>query len=423
MKPYYVGKTALSACRIVYQNSVLDTKIDSKTGKTVREDIGAFLHDENAAMDFAYQCAQRLQSVLQTSFGFALPLVAENQTEPAEGDLFLGARFGEAAIDGIDRFSYASRLTDDGRYELLGGSFGALWHAVEALELALKADDSQALPTVRGKAPLKVIACLGDSITRGSQSLPDGNGYGTPEGLAASFGGAATSFYFEQFMGYPANLHRALWKDVLVFNYGVGCAAMRNIGGGSFYYQGTAKFKACLARSKEEGLVYDAVFIMLGTNDSGRDGGAATWGEEQKADYYREAKQLLDALLVNSPTANFVLMTLPHRCVCYKSNPNDESIRALQLQTAKQLRADGYRIHCFDMSAYTAAHLGAGHGETKEEELAAHADYYNIRTETGNPDTTHPNHRGYYEISKGVLGMASYLLFDGNAPADLIHLA
>ena len=385
----------LSNVTIVYAESPLNCSVGSLTGKTVGEDIGSLLLGENTAYDFDRQTALRLRDLLKKICNAELPLICASAREGVGG----------AIVIATDPLQYSPRAYEiserDGDLVICGGSYGATWHAIDAIEEALCAGRGIAMG--KGSYPIRCVACMGDSITRGSQALPDGNGFGSPDGLAASFGGKATSHYFEQYLSYPANLARTLWKDYAVFNYGQGNSTMRRFESCvQFYYHDTAKFASALEASSREGHAFDDVFIMLGTNDSGREGGAKEWGDEQKADFVNEAERLLKAVLQSSPNARFVLMNVPHRCNCHKPSESDSVVRATQRETVQILAEKGYPITHYDMAAYTTAHMGNGSGTTLEEELAIHADYYNIRTDTGKPDTTHPNYRGYHSISLAV---------------------
>ena len=179
-----------------------------------------------------------------------------------------------------------------------------------------------------------------------------------------------------------------------------------------FYYHGTQKFANCLKNATEQKLSYDAVIIMLGTNDSGKENGAKTWEDHQKEDYINEAESLMQAIMEHSPDARFVLMNVPHRCDTHKPSEGDAAIRVLQSEAVDRLSKKGYRISLFDMHEYTLRAMGNGHGDTAEGEIEAHADYYNIRTETGKPDRTHPNYRGYNRIAEGVRAMLETLFAD-----------
>ena len=430
MKKLILNGKPLASLRIVYGASPLTRSVGSQTGKTVGEDIGRFLQGENRACDFDLQSARRLAECVETLTGEMPVLLSSLDTEIQDGDILVG-NVGSVELPADER-DYLCCVDDASRrLWVYGGSFGATWHAVCALCKVLECipdggELSSVLP-IEGRAPLRTVACLGDSITRGSQSLPDGNGFGTPDGLTASFGGAATSIYFEQYMSYPSNLQRALWKEYLVFNFGRGLATMRDLNPdpatGPFYYQRTPAYVKCKSYSDRSDFSFDAVLIMLGTNDSGRDGGAKTWGAEQRADYCNEARSLIASISAGSPEARFVLMTVPHNCDSHKISENNLVLRALQRECVKMLRQEGFDLSCYDMGAYSADHLGNGHGDTKEAEIEAHADFYNIRTETGKPDTTHPNYLGYATIAKGMEPLLRCLLEGAEAPGYLLDSA
>ena len=418
----------IAAYQIVYGDSVLNTKVGSLTEKTIGEDLAPYLLGDNCAYDFDKQSATRLFEIIKEQFGVELKLVNSADCDArSEYEILVGNT--DAGYD-LNRDAYFCKQIGK-KYVICGGAWGTTWHAMDAIESYLTATDASEIDLAEidlsGTYLLKKVACLGDSITRGSQSLPDGAGFGAPGGVAASFGSVATSHYFENYLGYPCNLQRMLWKDYLIFNFGQGLATMRNIldeegNPWKFYYHGTAKYASCLALSNQDDFAFDAVLIMLGTNDSGRDGGAKTWGEAQGLDYLNEAEKLLSELREGSPNARFTLMNVPHSCDSHKPSENSAAIRAIQKMTAETLFAKGYDLALFDLGAYTAANLGNGHGDTREAEIEAHADYYNIRTDTGKPDTTHPNYRGYHKIAQGVRGLIAYLLEDAEKPEWLIDL-
>lgn len=428
MKKLLINGIEIKAYQIVYGDTPLNAKIGSGTGNTIGEDIGRFLLGDHCGYDFDRQSACRLRDIINDACGCELKMISSAEADARSAHSIFVGRTEMAQEQAYNAFT-CKLVGED--YVVCGGSYGATWHAIDQIEAYLNtAEECVDLANVgdlSGTCIIKTVACLGDSITRGSQSLPDGNGFGAPDGYAASFGPVATSHYFEQYLSYPANLQRTLWKDWLIFNFGQGLATMRNcldVDGNpwKFYYHGTQKYASCLAKSNEEGFSFDAVLIMLGTNDSGKEGGAKNWTEQQKADYQNEAEKLLDEISVGSPNAKFALMNVPHRCDSHKPSEGDAAIRALQKETAAALKAKGYDICHFDMNAYTSANMGSGHGDTKEAEIEAHADFYNIRTETGKPDTTHPNYRGYHRISQGVRGLLSYMLEGGEKSEYIIEI-
>jgi hypothetical protein len=78
------------------------------------------------------------------------------------------------------------------------------------------------------------------------------------------------------------------------------------------------------------------------------------------------------------------------------------------------------------MEAYTTENLRDPNktecGKVVTLENKAHEDYYNIKTDTGTPDTTHPNYRGYGKIAEGMEDLLLYILEGGAAPEYIIEL-
>jgi hypothetical protein len=61
-------------------------------------------------------------------------------------------------------------------------------------------------------------------------------------------------------------------------------------------------------------------------------------------------------------------------------------------------------------------------GIDAETETELHRPYYNIVNEANSPDTTHPNHLGYYTIGSNLVPLMQYLFENGQAPSDLIDI-
>ena len=149
-----------------------------------------------------------------------------------------------------------------------------------------------------------------------------------------------------------------------------------------------------------------------------------------KQDFKDEAKKLIDSIMVKCPDATFVLMNAPHRCDGHSESLNDTAMRVLQKDTAQWLLDQGYNVLHYDMEAYTIENLRTPVAEGEEIkcgsiellELRIHQDYYNIKTDTGTADTTHPNYRGYGKIAEGMEDLARYLLEGAAAPKYMITL-
>ena len=426
---------------IVYGDTPLNEKAGSLTGKTIGEDIGQFMQGENVAMDYDYQCAVRLQTLIKEYYGYDIPIKKDSETKDASRyEILIGYtdRLGSirnkmALKNYVDAYNLGPNTFKAGldtQYVICGGSYGATWHAIDDIEEYFEANKTKAnldlssLVVEKAWCELKTVACLGDSITRGSQGLPDGD-YATSASLTKQFGSSATAIYLEQYLSYPATLQRELWKDYVVFNYGQGWATMRDYSPGQkdegpYFYRDTTKFANCLEQSNNADFAFDVVLLMLGTNDASSM--KTNWTEETLQDFRDQAKFIVDEILKGSPDAKFVMMNVPHRCDGHDESEGDTMMRDIQKQLATDLKLDGYNIYHYDMEAFNIENMGTGCGSTKNDELKAHEDYYNILTDTGSPDTTHPNYRGYGKIAEGMIDLLAYLLKGAEAPKYMINI-
>lgn len=420
----------VSSYKIVYAQSPLDKSVGSLTGKTVRGDIGDMLQGSETECDFDYQSAVRLQKLIKELYGYELAVVKDTDaTVRSKYEIVVGETnrtiLGKVFSLTDEKYVACFDTYTPSQYVICGGSWGATWHAIDALESYLKAHKNDAVVDLKaagdlsGSYDLKAVACVGDSITRGSQSVPDANGYGNASGLAASWGTEAKIIYFEQYFSYPAVVQRELWKDYLVYNYGVGGTTMRNYGN-SAYYQSTSKWQACLNQSNRSDFSFDLVLIMLGTNDIGQMG--SSWSATARADFLKETKSMCDQLLAGSPQAKFVYMNAPHICNISTQNSLAKAMREGQAQVVETLKTDGYDIALYDMNQYCIANMGTGCASSQDAEYTAHSDYYNINTDTGTPDPLHPNYRGYGKIAEGMVDLLKYLLENGEKPQYLAPL-
>ena len=81
----------ISEYKIVYAHSPLENKVGSNTGKTVGEDLAEYLQGENKAMDFDYQTAVRLQTLIKEKTGKTLELEKDSvATQWGEREILVG---------------------------------------------------------------------------------------------------------------------------------------------------------------------------------------------------------------------------------------------------------------------------------------------------------------------------------------------
>ena len=437
-----VNGVNISSYKIVYNDTPLNEKVGSLTGKTIAEDIGHMLQGEEAACDFDYQSAVRLQQLIWEHYGYEIEIVSDTVAkDPSRYEIIIGATTRLATVRmkmGFVENQYVCALdnvtSNKSQFVICGGSYGATWHAIDKIEELFEANPMDSLKApldltgvniLSGYCDLKTVACIGDSITRGTQAIPERT-YANSSSLSEQFGATARDIYLEQYFSYPATLQRELWKDYLVYNYGQGWSSMRDYypnaaDSGPYFYSDTRKFKEdCLGLSNDENFEFDAVLIMLGTNDSSRMN--TNWDETTIADYNAQAKSLMDKILEGSPNAQFVLMNVPHRCDGDSENTGDTMMRNIQKDLAVSLKAEGYNIFHYDMEAFNIENMGTGCGSNKTDELKAHENYYNILTQAGGPDTTHPNYVGYGIIANGMIDLLDYILEGGEAPKYMINI-
>lgn len=462
---FSVNGVSISDYKIVYRHSPLEDKVGSSTGGTIYEDLsnvtlGTINFGDvllGAKYDYDYQTACRVRDLIAAEYGVTLPVVKDTDTAETDYEILVGltnrAKSKTAAIlaQNADEFTFK---IDGSKIVICGGSYGSTWHAVDELEeLFATLDEAnynfKMAGDLDGLYVLKKIACIGDSITRGSQALPVGATFATSTtGFDAVYGSNASTIYLEQYLSYPANLQRTLWKDAIVYNFGRGASTAGNYNNPSNYYEANVQWRNCYATSNDPDIAFDLVFMQHGTNDADQNGGAYNWNTAKKDFFAAAVDSLISKILEGSPNATFVLNNAPHAFDGNKgtggkrNEANDEAIREVQLYTAQKLAAkyapQGITILHYDMNRYTAENLKAA-GSTctlpanpttnpsenldSSAEAAVHGEYYNITDLGPNNEGTHPNYKGYNKIAAGVNGVVQWQLFNGIKPVYMIDVA
>ncbi len=466
-----VNGVSISEYKIVYAQSPIYKTYGSKTGKTLIGDLGNVTMQTNAGgtidfgnvllgatYDYDYQSAIYLQSIIYEKFGVMLEVVPDFDfggdasvtsddviTPEGEYEILVGQtnRTKTQSLKILSQTPAAFTLMiDDNDIIICGGSYGATWHAVEALNVKLGEIEEGAdynlkmAGNMSGMADISIIACIGDSITRGSQGLPD-NDFGGDYGSNMLYG-TANSIYLEQFLSYPANLQRAVWKDAYVYNFGRGNSTAGNYGDAGNYYANSEQWQACCAASDNAEIAFDLVFMMHGTNDSGRANGAYNWDEAQKKAFRDEVQAMMDKILEGSPDAKFVFNNIPHRFDTDSGTEehNTMAMAGIQKEMAEIFAATGeYEVYHYNMNLFIRENLvkdgtscdcegydapAANFDSTAE--MDAHGYFYNCETPTGKGDGTHPNFRGYNKMADGIYEVVAYVLFDGEKPVYMIDV-
>ena len=405
----------ISEYKIVYAHSPLENKVGSNTGKTVGEDLAEYLQGENKAMDFDYQTAVRLQTLIKEKTGKTLELEKDSvATQWGEREILVGLTNRTAsknAVTDMKMDDFVCKLVET-RYVICGDAYGTTWHAVDALEKKLgEADKTLDLKSadLSGSYAMKKVACVGDSITRGSQALADNLGNAT---VTKSWGPSATGIYFEQYLGYPCVMQREMWQEYRVFNFGMGQRTMIKTGS-QYRYRDCAKYTELMSYSDRDDVEFDLVLIMLGTNDSAIVNNE-TWPQARVDEYIEETQFLVDSVVAGSPDAQFVLLNVPHRCDGDAPLARDAGVRRVQALTVQTLAGTGRPILLYDMERFTIDNLTSDPSKEGQNEVEIHKDYYNMKD--GATDKTHPSYLGYGKIAEGMQELAEHLLDDGRKP-------
>ena len=317
--------------------------------------------------------ATELAELLSETLGVTLTVKADSEAETAR-EILIGAtnRAASASVTASADDAYTLSVVGE-KLVLAGGSDGAVYHALDAIETALTKAPAKDLAwnageVLSGKAPLRRIACLGDSITEGA------------------IGGGAVTVDFS----YPAHLQRMLWQDAIVYNYGLGGTTMIN--SSTKPYMSSQQYADCLT----SGVAYDVILVMLGTNDSKVVGD--TWTEAANDEYMACAQTLFASLKEKSPGARFAFMNCPVKFT--SAGYANAYMLPVQREAATLLRSEGYDITHYDMRAYTTEVMTA-------EDFPV--------------DGLHPSRGGYYKIAEGVLELVYHLL-DGDENEYIIPL-
>jgi lysophospholipase L1-like esterase len=370
--------------------------------------------------------AIQIRNYIKRITGATLDVITDANA-PAEKEIVVGKTNRDASIDGVDGLGMDEYVckTVGTKYLVSGTNYGTTWHAVDSLEKLIKDEIKKGTATldlktsgkIQDSYELKKVACVGDSITRGSQALPDNIG---PSEVTKSWGASATAIYFEQYLGYPSVMQRELWQEYVVLNFGEGGRTLTTTKE-NVRYRDCAKFTECLEYSNREDVAFDLVLIMLGTNDAGLNGNLNPLAASQKTDFPVELKFLADSIAAGSPDAQFVLMNAPHRCDGSDPLVGFRDVREVQAKAVETLREQMINIVLYDMNRFTIENLTSDpskEGKSPEMEVEIHEEYYNLRF--GANDKLHPSYLGYGKIAEGMRELAEFFLGDGNMPTYLI---
>ena len=270
--------------------------------------------------DYNKVTATRLSDLIFERFGVRLEPKCDTQTSAGQYEILVGKTNREQSntyqIATLPIDDYLVKLKDD-KLVICGGANGTTYHAIDAFENwfgSIVADNLYNLTdsvSLSGSYHLKRIACIGDSITAGSTATD------------------------RAVYSYPAYLGRMYWQEGIVYQYGRSSKTMRDDLADS--YMATDEWAACLANKEK----YDAVLIMLGTNDSARD---KDWSSADDAAFKSSCRTLCSKLKEHSPNVELVIMNCPVNFKGDSRNFGSLQVRNLQSLMVDELKQDGYKI-------------------------------------------------------------------------------
>ncbi|MGM9683505.1 MAG: GDSL-type esterase/lipase family protein [Eubacteriales bacterium] len=362
-----VAGNDISEYSIVYAKHTYDTAFN----------IVGTSHEIKYEYDFDRLSAERLADIIKEKFGVTLTVTVDEETPSTDREILVGKTNRNLHPKDLGTDDYVMYVNGE-KLVFCGGEFGTTWHSVDAFENWLKGrakkkdsnPDFEAKDGGRGSYHLKQVACIGDSITQGSDNDI------TPEQ--------------REYLSYPANMQRILWRDYIVYNYGRGGKTMRN--DLSYAYSTSDMYAACFSNTVK----YDLAIIMLGTNDSEidvREDWDGEWTKTDSALFKSSCKKLVNKLVQHSPGVKIALMNCPayYRVADFTNRSNcfgQQYIVDLQKETAEYLLGEGYDVSLYDMRRFSTEEIGGR--------------YF--------PDSLHPNDKGYVIMAQGVADYVRYLM-------------
>ena len=329
-----IGDTPISEYTIVYARSEYAPYLKMPTMKKYFP-----------VYDFDRESATRLSDMIYHLSGVRLKIVEDVGHAEEANEILIGDTNRDfptnAVVNNLKDDDYIIDVLDT-KLAICGGVCGTTWHALDYLEdyLAKMLDEGateysfDADYKYQGSHHMIRIACIGDSITQGSNA-------------------SATM------LTYPAQLSRILWKDAIVTNLGSSGSTMRN---DLAAYTQRDVYKTALNIAAET----DLFTVMLGTNDSYYD---TNWTSADSQKFNEDCLAIFKSLWDKNQSLRFVLANCPR----YFGGGGWASVtvRGLQRNLVPTLNDAGYPTTYFDMFTATA-------------NMSA---YF--------PDQLHPNDEGY----------------------------
>lgn len=350
-----IAGASLTEYQIVYA--------DNELNDLVTQFPDSFVYGE---IDYAKLIAEELAADLKNMTGIDVPVVSSGAAE-TEYEILVG-RTGhtESESDRINKElaadQYRIAVLEPGKLWLCGGSPAAMYDTLGVIytELYNQGTKDVVIPetySLRAKADVINVSCIGDSIT---------DGFGTDNAT---------------YCAWPAIAGRILWKDYAFSNFGVSGTTMRKDHPNDSYIN-CWKYDSMIDAAPTA----DITLIMLGTNDSDR---WKTWTDADTEKYTADYTAFVDMLTELNPDTHFVLMNCPEY---YNGTGKDgefgsDKMVGIQKDIFEAFKEEGRNVSFFDMHSFTANDMGKDM-------------FY---------DGLHPSDRGYSEMAKGICDMLTAL--------------
>lgn len=228
---------------------------------------------------------EEINAFLKEHCGYTLKAVPDTTPE-TEYEILVGFTAGRALRNAFDRESFEAgqySLVVKGTKVMLAGAYANGWHnAFEMFTKVCKTDEDANLTDFMssGKKDVVKVACVGDSITQGTNSSSNE-------------------------LTYPAYLQKLLGWDYCVYNAGLSGYAICNTD--PYAYAKCQQYKNALE------FVPDVVIFALGTNDSNPGQDWKDWSDPDRKDLFlNSARELLDSFYaVNEDAQIFICLPTP----------------------------------------------------------------------------------------------------------------
>ena len=328
--------------------------------------------------EYDKQTAENLAALIKQHFGVTVPVKRDGEQIQGGKEIIIGSTdrgLVDSVMNGFSSVKDYNVRETNGNIVICGASYGATWHAAEDFMSAILAQNKQTAKISSGymltaKANMLVVGCIGDSLTNGSKP--------------SNYTSSVSDSIRRDIVSYPAVLQRLAWKDMVVYNYGLGGRTMiENFvwtdGSGNHGWTSCQYYEPCMQNAPN----IDLALLMLGTNDSNQTRAEAAgynFGTTSyKNTFIAGCKSIVDQLRAKNPNMKIALLSCPVAFNDFETNMM-VYIRPYQKAAAQQLD-----LVYLDM--YKA---------TKENTSVS--DY---------PDGLHPNDAGYTTYAELILGLVT----------------